>query len=163
MLGKKATIAATYGLLWLTGCNAPSGPFSGPFGTPGGAAQPQPEETDGGDAPPEDARTVEEFDTTSAEEREAAVVQASAGGGALLGSTIAALGDPTDPGLWARTPLVEDVTQGRLEYPALGTSVAVELRPLSGDPGAGTQVSLAAFRLLQAPLADLVELQVYRQ
>ena len=77
-----------------------------------------------------------------------------------LGRTIATLGDATDPGLWAKTPLVTAAQPGRLVYPANGNSVQVELRPLAGDPGAGTQVSLAAFRGLGAPLTGLPELIV---
>ncbi|MDA9208514.1 hypothetical protein N9O61_06505, partial [Octadecabacter sp.] len=50
--------------------------------------------------PPPTARTVEDFDTTSAEDRAAAVVTTPVSGERRLGSTIASLGSPTDPGIW---------------------------------------------------------------
>ncbi|SMX34031.1 hypothetical protein [Actibacterium lipolyticum] len=113
-------------------------------------------------APPVSARTVEEFDTTSKEERVAATQAAEEEAPErLLGRTIASLGSPTDPGFWAKTPLVKTVQQGRLVYPATGSSVVVELRPLDAEPGAGSQVSLPALRVLGAPLTALPELEVY--
>lgn len=114
--------------------------------------------------PPPTARTVEEFDTTTAEDRAEAVAAPAAEDAASerrLGVTIASLGSPTDPGIWVKTPLVTEVTQGRVEYPVNGKSVNVELRPSGGEPGSGSQVSLAAMRLLEAPLTGLPELIVY--
>jgi hypothetical protein len=109
------------------------------------------------------ARTVEEFDTTSAEDRAAAVASAgSAASEQRLGTTIASLGSPTDPGIWMSTPHVSEVTMGRVEYPVTGKSVTLELRPSGGVPGSGSQISLAAMRLLDAPLTALPELVVYR-
>lgn len=108
--------------------------------------------------PPPNARTVEQFDTTSAEDR-AAATAAPTGAERTLGRTIASLGSPTDPGIWFKTPLVSEVTQGRIEYQ--GTSVNVELRPSGGVAGSGSQVSLAAMRLLGAPLTGLPEVKVY--
>jgi len=35
------------------------------------------------------------------------------------------------------------------------------LRPSGGEPGAGSQISLAAMRLLDAPLTGLLELSVF--
>ncbi|NBD29495.1 MAG: D-galactarate dehydratase, partial [Alphaproteobacteria bacterium] len=49
------------------------------------------------------------------------------------------------------------------DYPAAGTSIAVELRPSGGAPGAGSQVSLAAMRLLEAPLTGLPELVLFAE
>lgn len=109
--------------------------------------------------PPTTARTVEDFDTTSAEDRAAAVAASSVGGERRLGTTIASLGAPTDPGIWFKTPLVTSVTQGRVEYN--GNSVNVELRPSGGAVGSGSQISLAAMRLIQAPLTGLPEVTVY--
>ena len=106
--------------------------------------------------PPANARTVEEFDTTSEAEREAAASTGS--GGRLLGETVASLGDPGLPGFWMMTSLVQSETPGRLDYPAGGTSVEVTLIPTEG---ASARVSLAALRLLNAPLADLSTLEVY--
>lgn len=108
--------------------------------------------------PPPNARTVEQFDTTTAEDR-AAAVAAPATGSRRLGTTIANLGSPTDPGIWLKTPLVSRVMQGRIEYN--GTSVNVELRPSGGAAGSGSQISLAAMRLIQAPLTALPEITVY--
>ncbi len=108
--------------------------------------------------PPPNARTVEQFDTTSAEDRAAAVAPPS-GGERRLGSTIASLGSPTEPGIWFKTPLVQSITQGRVEYQ--GKSVNVELRPSGGAAGSGSQISLAAMRLIEAPLTGLPEVTVY--
>lgn len=114
--------------------------------------------------PPPTARTVEDFDTTTAEDRAEAIATPAPGeaaGERRLGVTIASLGSPTDPGIWVKTPLVTEITQGRVEYPVNGKSVNVELRPSGGEPGSGSQVSLAAMRLLEAPLTGLPELTVY--
>ena len=105
--------------------------------------------------PPENARTEEQFDTTTSEQREAA---SSSSGGSLLGTVTASLGDPAKPGFWVETGLVTEVSQGRVRYPATGRSVSVELRPL---PGGSARVSLAAMRLLDAPLGDLAVVEVY--
>ena len=77
-----------------------------------------------------------------------------------LGRTIASLGNPADPGLWIVTGLVTETQPGQLRYPANGKSVNVELRPSGREASAGSQVSLAAFRALGAPLTDLPELIV---
>lgn len=114
-------------------------------------------------APTPAARNAEDFDTTSAAERAAAAAPAPTAPDKGLGTTIASLGDPAEPGFWAKTPLVDAVQPGRLVYPVTGASVAVELRPLAADTGAGSQVSLAAMRLLGAPLTALPELEVYAQ
>ena len=123
------------------------------------AAQPVPEALDPTPAPspPAAARTVEEFDTTTAEDR-AEAVAAPETAGIGLGTTLATLGSPTDPGIWLKTPLVDAVTPGRVEY--LGRSANVELRPSGGAPGSGSQISLAAMRLLEAPLTEVIEVTV---
>jgi len=109
--------------------------------------------------PPPTARTVEDFDTTTEEDRAAAITPVVASGERRLGTTIASLGSPTDPGIWFKTPLVSAVTQGRIEYN--GNSVNVELRPSGGAVGSGSQISLAAMRLIEAPLTALPEVAVY--
>jgi hypothetical protein len=109
-------------------------------------------------SPPPDARTVEQFDTTTAQDRAAAIAP-PAGGERRLGSTIANLGSPTDPGIWLKTPLVTAVMNGRVEYN--GMSVNLELRPSGGALGSGSQISLAAMRLIEAPLIGLLEVSVY--
>ena len=116
--------------------------------------------------PPPSADTAEEFDTTSAEDRaealavEPEVVNASASGGAgPLGTTLATLGSPADPGIWLKTPLVSGLTEGRITYQ--GTSINIELRPSGGEAGSGSQISLPAMRLIGAPLTDVIELTVF--
>jgi len=109
--------------------------------------------------PSANARPIEEFDTTTAQDRAAAVAPAPATGVRQLGTTIASLGSPTDPGICFKTPLVNEVTQGRIEYN--GKSVNVELRPSGGLVGSGSQISLAAMRLIEAPLTGLPEVTVY--
>lgn len=76
-----------------------------------------------------------------------------------LGETIASLGDPTQPGLWLETPLVQVETAGRV-VTENGTSASVTLRPSGGDAGSGSRLSLAAMQALGAGLTDLVPLTV---
>ena len=110
--------------------------------------------------PPKTARTAEQFDTTTKEERAAAAAPVAATGG-QLGSTIATLGDPTEPGFWVKTPLVKSPMAGKVTYKANGKSVQVDLIPLDGAADGGSQISLAAMRLIEAPLTDLAELDVF--
>ena len=112
--------------------------------------------------PPPRARTVEQFDTTSAEDRAAAVAPPEPEGEVTLGSTIATLGPPAEPGIWLKTPLVTELVAGRVVFKDNGKSVNLELRPSGGDVGSGSQISLAAMRLLDAPLTGLLELTVYK-
>jgi hypothetical protein len=112
---------------------------------------------------PEAPRSAEDFDSTTAKERKAAVIAASAPGTPRLGTTIASLGNPAEQGFWMKTPLVKTATKGRIEYPVTGTSVEVDLIPLGGPATGGSQVSLAALRLLGAPLTALPELVVFGQ
>lgn len=109
-------------------------------------------ETDGPPPPPSDARTVEDFDTTTIAERQAAA--SGPAGGMLLGLAVVSLGDAAQPGFWVETPLVGAATQGRVVHQ--GKSVAVELRP-----GGANRASLAVLRLLQVPLTDLTEVSLY--
>ncbi|KPQ04334.1 MAG: African swine fever virus J13L protein [Rhodobacteraceae bacterium HLUCCA09] len=127
-------------------------PLPGAGSSPGAAAG----------APVVDAVTVEEFDTTTPEERAAAAAPPprASGGDEALGTTVASLGNPAEPGFWAETPLVASARQGRLTNPDTGASVQVELRPSGGEPGSGSRVSLPAFRVLGAPLTALPELTV---
>ncbi len=109
------------------------------------------------------ARTVEQFDTTTNLQRaEAANVAAAASGTRKLGKTVSSLGDPAQPGFWLKTPLVNAPVKGRVHYPGSGKSVAVDLIPIKGAKTAGSRISLAALRLLGAPLTGLPELTVYR-
>ncbi|WP_335947034.1 MULTISPECIES: hypothetical protein [Salipiger] len=113
-----------------------------------------------GIAPPVGARTEEEFDTTSAEERAAAAAP-STGGESRLGTTVVSLGDPSKPGFWLETPLVSAERQGRVVFPATGKSAQVTLTPIDGPATGGSRISLAAMRLIEAPLTDLPTVEVY--
>ncbi|WP_090026619.1 hypothetical protein [Lutimaribacter saemankumensis] len=108
--------------------------------------------------PPAGARTAEALDTTTAEER-AAAASPAAGGARDLGATIATLGDPARPGFWLETPLVRSPAKGRVEYD--GKSAQVDLIPIDGAATAGSRLSLAAMRLIGAPLAGLPEIRVF--
>ncbi len=123
---------------------------------PTAAAQPATVDPDAPPPPAEDARTPDDFDTTSEADRAAA--SAADEGGADLGSTSATLGDPTLPGFWLETPLVTEVTQGRISY--MGRWISVELRPSGGVAGSGSRISLAAMRLLDAPLTAIIDIRV---
>ncbi len=128
-----------------------------PVARPSGAAQ----------RPSPRARTVAEFDTTSAEEKQAAeragqAAQAS-GQGRSLGRTIASLGDPSRPGLWIETPLVSAPGRGRVVFPSNGKAVELDLIPTDGPKTAGSRMSLAALRVIEAPLTDLPEVEVYSE
>ena len=109
--------------------------------------------------PPPAARTADALDTTTEAQKAAASAAPAEGGETLLGETVASLGDPTEPGLWIKTPLVDQPGVGRLEYQ--GRSAQVQLIPLEGPATGGSQVSLSAMRLLDAPLTDLPVIEVY--
>lgn len=140
-----------------TGADGQADLSPAPEGMPRPAARPEGLEADA----PEGARTIEDFDTTDDAARNAAVAGAADAGARRLGRTIATLGSAAEPGIWIKTPLVDGVVEGRADNPSAGTSIAVELRPAGGDPGAGSQVSLAAMRLLEAPLTGLPELILF--
>jgi hypothetical protein len=110
--------------------------------------------------PPAAARTVDEFDTTTPEQR-AAAAAAGTGGGRSLGETVAALGNPAEPGFWLVTPLVDAPARGRIVSVETGRAAEVDLRPSGGAPGSGSEVSLAALRLLEVPLTSLPVLRVF--
>ncbi|WP_293573203.1 hypothetical protein [Phaeobacter sp.] len=74
-------------------------------------------------------------------------------------STIASLGDPSQPGLWMETSLVSTPQRARL-VSARGTEAIVTLRPSAGTAGAGSRLSIDAMRALGLPLTELAELQV---
>ncbi len=116
------------------------------------------------EAPPASgANTADTLDTTSEEDRARAVAEARPGEGETdLGMTIASLGAVSEPGIWLKTPLVTEPGRGRVEYAEKGTAVSVDLIPLGGEPGAGSRISLAAMRLIEADLTDLPELRVFR-
>lgn len=149
----------------LTGCATLPGDLFGPrepqvvVRDGSGQVHPKPRP---GSAPPAGARTADAFDTSSEEERAAAVAAAvPASGERDLGVTIASLGAVTEPGIWLKTPLVSTASEGRVEYPERGTGIALQLLPLDAEPGAGSRISLAAMRLLEADLTALPELRVF--
>lgn len=110
---------------------------------------------------PKAARTVEEFDVTTAAERAEAAKAPVAVAERKLGTTVASLGDPTEAGFWIKTPLVAKETAGRVVLPSNGKSVQVTLRPLDSAATAGSRMSLAAMRVIEAPLTGLPEVVVY--
>jgi hypothetical protein len=99
------------------------------------------------------SRPAEAFDRTTEAERVA--VTAPAAGGAPLGTVVAALGNPADPGFWLLTDLVAAPQPGTVRLES-GASAQVELRPGSG----AALMSLAAFRALGLDLTDLPRLTV---
>ncbi|MGX9353755.1 hypothetical protein ACS3SW_00930 [Roseobacteraceae bacterium S113] len=107
--------------------------------------------------PAASARTAEEFDTTTSADRQAAATVVDAAEERALGTSVVSLGSPADPGFWMSTPLVTEATPGRVVYQ--GKSANVELRP--AEEGAGARLSLAAMRLIEAPLTDLPEVEVF--
>lgn len=109
--------------------------------------------------PSANARTAEEFDTTTAQERAEAAAAPVRSGARSLGTTIASLGDPAQPGFWIETPLVSRESEGRVDYN--GQSAQLTLRPIDGPETAGSRLSLAAMRLLGAPLTGLPEVEVF--
>lgn len=111
--------------------------------------------------PPPAARTVEEFDTTTVAERTAAAAPPEPVGEVKLGETVASLGDPSKPGFWLETPLVSAPAKGRVVYPASGKSAQVDLIPIDGPDTAGSRISLAAMRLIEAPLTELPTIEVF--
>ncbi|QFT45951.1 hypothetical protein FIU97_05110 [Roseivivax sp. THAF40] len=111
--------------------------------------------------PSASATTAEDFDTTTAEERQAAAAPpAASGGDTRLGTVVVSLGSPADPGFWVETPLVDAVTPGRVQIAGGGASAQVELRPATA--GTGSRISLPAMRLLNVPVTDLPEVDIFR-
>ncbi len=130
-------------------------PETGPQ-TPAAVTRPEPVS-----GPPAGARTVEQFDTTTADERKKAAAAPKPAGEKALGDTVASLGDPAAPGFWLETPLVSAPAKGRVLNPATGKSAQVDLIPIDGPKTAGSRISLAAMRLIEAPLTDLPTLKVF--
>ncbi len=111
--------------------------------------------------PPAAARTQEALDTTSAAQRAQAAAPAKPEAPSkVLGTTIASLGSPTEPGFWLKTPLVKTETKGRVTNKSNGKSSAVTLIPIGGPATGGSRMSLPAMRLIEASLTDLTEVEV---
>lgn len=97
-------------------------------------------------------------DPEPVEETEIEAPETEAG---MLGRTIASLGDPNKPGFWIETPLARQSGKGRVRYDKSGRTIKVDLIPIPGEPTAGSRLSLAAMKLLDAPLAGLPEVVVF--
>ncbi len=78
-----------------------------------------------------------------------------------LGRTVASLGNPAEPGLWLKTPLVRAERQARVYSAKTDKSVSVTLIPIEGPKTAGSRMSLAAMQALGVSPADLVEVDVF--
>ncbi|MDO5632213.1 MAG: hypothetical protein Q4G22_10285 [Paracoccus sp. (in: a-proteobacteria)] len=114
-------------------------------------------------APRPSARaTAAQLNTTTAAQRAAAAERPAASGETRLGTTVASLGDATQPGFWIKTPLVKTQAVGRIVNPANGKSAKVDLIPLNGPASGGSQVSLPALQLLGISLTDLPVIEVFR-
>ena len=111
--------------------------------------------------PPKAANTQATLDTTTAAQRKQAAAPVAADASAkLLGTTVASLGSPTEPGFWLKTPLVKTETSGRVTNKANGKSSSVTLIPIDGPATGGSRLSLPAMRLIEASLTELTELEV---
>lgn len=71
-----------------------------------------------------------------------------------LGEVVVSLGDPTQPGLWVKSTLVDVPTPGRL-ITQDGATLTVDLLPLGAAADGGAQISLEALRALGLPLTGL--------
>lgn len=79
-----------------------------------------------------------------------------------IGTTVASLGDASQPGLWLKTPLVTAAAKGRIVNPATGKSANVDLIPLAGPATGGSQASLPALQAVGASITDLPTIEVWR-
>lgn len=155
----KGAASAALTALFLAGC-AELQPAVAPEAPPEEAPAPLPEVAVTAPPPPPSARTADAFDTTSAEQRAAAAAPPARPPSASLGTTIASLGNPAEPGFWLKTPLVTETRQGRVRVPGTDRSAEVTLIPTGGEPGSGSRMSLPAMRLLELPLTGLPEIEV---
>jgi len=105
------------------------------------------------------AQSAEALDTTTPEQRRAAAAPV-ASGARVLGTTVASLGSPTEPGFWLKTPLVKSEMAGSVKNRANGKSASVMLIPIEAEATAGSRMSLPAMRLIDASLTDLTEVEV---
>ena len=158
------------GLLALSGCAqlGMENPFAGPQTTEAAAAAAAPPPVETLDPtppppPPASANTAAEFDTTTAEDRaEALAPPEPEAEVAALGTTLATLGNPAEPGIWIETGLVTTLTPGRAEADN-GRFVNAELRPSGNAPSSGSEISLPAMQLLGLPLTAIAELTLFRR
>ncbi|WP_300067938.1 hypothetical protein [uncultured Ruegeria sp.] len=76
-------------------------------------------------------------------------------------TTIAGLGDPSTPGRWMQTPLVDAEVTARVVVPKTGAQAYITLVPAPGPDGGGSRLSVDAMRALLVPFDELVEVQVF--
>ncbi len=110
----------------------------------------------GGDKTPEEAEPAVVEETAEPEP-----IPATAAGWIGAKTTIAGLGDPTTPGRWMETPLVDTEFTGRVVVPRTGAQAYITLVPAPGPEGGGSRLSLDAMRALLLPFDELVELEIY--
>ncbi|WP_037307912.1 hypothetical protein [Ruegeria halocynthiae] len=110
----------------------------------------------GGDKTPDTAEPAVTEETIEPEP-----VAATAAGWLGAKTTIAGLGDPTTPGRWLETPLVDTEFTGRVVVPKTGAQAYITLVPAQGPASGGSRLSLDAMRALLLPFDELVELEVY--
>ena len=136
-----------------------TGPAPGAGVTPAAAGTPAPTlNPNPPPPPPVAARTVDQFDTTSDADKAAALAVDDTAPVKDLGTTLATLGPPAEPGIWLKTPLVSALTMGVVSYK--GKDAKMELRPSGGAAGSGSQISLAAMQTLGIPLTEIAEVSV---
>jgi len=139
-------------MIMIAFCVSGCGILTGPTETPSGSANVSP--------------TSGDVQRPVARPDGAVVTEASASGSpdvsvGTLGRTIASLGNPGEPGMWLKTPLVSAQRSARVFNPATGQSTEVTLIPIEGPRTAGSRMSLAAMQALGAPPGDLVEVDVF--
>lgn len=78
-----------------------------------------------------------------------------------LGKTIASLGLIDETGFWLRTPLVSSEADGRVVFLKTGTAINLRLIPNGAEAGSGSQISIAAMKVLGISIVDLAEVQVF--
>jgi len=78
-----------------------------------------------------------------------------------LGNTVAGLGMIDKTGFWLQTPLVKSHVEGRVVYLKTGSSINLTLIPNGAVAGSGSQISIAAMKVLGIPIVELAELGVF--
>ena len=101
-----------------------------------------------------------QLDIATDSERAAAADTTQKSAGALLGVTVAALGNPAQTGFWLKTALVDVETQGSIRM--ADNDSWLPLAASSGKSVKLTAAPVAAVRMLDVPLTALVEVRVYK-
>ena len=79
----------------------------------------------------------------------------------MLGSTVAHMSEPNEPGLWLKTHLVTEQRRGRLVFPQTARSVYVTLLPMDVHKTRDSQISYAAMRGLSVQMTTLPVVDVF--